>query len=160
MFATELIPVYPGRPPVLRFHNAWIYVSVHDQDHIRHRSIWRQLLASKHPDRGGPPGEFRSLMTQYAGWLQREKAWYAQLGLEPIRSISSPQESPGIEQPPSSLTFSCSVCGLVSESRSGNRNKFCSRLCQRIHNGNVSHPRPRNPAVEQLGDPESQAGGA
>lgn len=88
---TALIPVFAGRPPVLRVQGAWVYVSVHDQAHLTERARRRRALALKHPDAGGYAREFGATKRAYERWLRAEQAWYAALGLDlPAASLASP----------------------------------------------------------------------
>jgi hypothetical protein len=89
---TDLIPVYPGRPPVLRVGPSWVYVSVHDAEFLRKHAEHRQRVTSWHPDnksrkwvRGAPsrPKKFRQVMGAYLQWLMSEMIWYEKIGLGP-----------------------------------------------------------------------------
>jgi hypothetical protein len=81
---TELIPVIPGRPPVLKKDGQWHYISLHDKAYLARLRSFRNLLTQAHPDRpGGSTKAFVNVGRNLKIWKDSERAWYWLLGLMP-----------------------------------------------------------------------------
>lgn len=83
------------------------YISVHDAQHLRMRSEYKQRLSAAHPDHGGTDTRFRLAKADQERWLLAERAWYAEYGLEPplyggVVRTSTPWTAVG--PPPSNVT--------------------------------------------------------
>jgi len=73
------------------------YISVHDAEHIRHRSAWKKQLAWAHSDHNGSDAQFRIVKAQQEHWLATERTWYAQYDLEPpLFGSSRPTGTPWV----------------------------------------------------------------
>lgn len=79
---SELIPLYPGRPPVIKRGPEWFYVSVRDANFLSKMRAFRRTLAQAHPDRNkGETYQFRILCKKRDAFLKTETKWYHDLGL-------------------------------------------------------------------------------
>jgi biotin operon repressor len=90
----ELILV-SERPAILPDpeNQGWvIYVSVHDAEYLRMRSVWKQRLKA-HPDYGSSSITFDRVKRGYEKWKKDEENWYARLKLTPPRP-TKPERKP------------------------------------------------------------------
>lgn len=95
---TSMIPVYPGRPPVLKTkEGVWVYVSMHDQAYLRALKDFRAQLVATHPDRCKTKRaviRWRGIQARLKLFLQKEATWYYRLGLMPPGKIERVLEAP------------------------------------------------------------------
>lgn len=84
----SLIPTLRDRPSVIEFNGWKEYVSVHDQNYLAQKKLWRKRLASVHPDvlgyrlnRSGK--QFRRMLSKFQCWKQGERIYYWKRDLMP-----------------------------------------------------------------------------
>lgn len=134
----DLVPVLPGRPPIVKHAGQYVYVSVHDHAYLQRRAALLARLADAHPDASGAAAVFRSRRRAYERWLQEEVRWYAELGLEP------PRPSEGIVRPayPKPSHRCCRAC--QRRISAGNRGGLCRRCALAVVR---TAPRPTSGGV-------------
>lgn len=81
----SLIITLRDRPPVIIFNGWKEFVSVHDQDYLAQKKLWRQRVASVHPDRLNKSSayKFRRMLSKFQSWKQAERIYYWRRGLMP-----------------------------------------------------------------------------
>lgn len=124
----DLIPVFRGRPSTLRVGSSTIYVSIHDQEHLRVRREWKRKLSVAHPDHGGTSKAFITMRLEQARWFKGEAAWYREMKIDPPLPIRDEEQSMAATlalEPPRFCH-----CGRVIPKRSSHKPMIaCSHAC-------------------------------
>lgn len=81
------------RPALLPWAGGYVHIGVHDAAHFQVIKQWKQRLKLAHPDAGGSHSAFLRVHKQYKAWLDEERFWYHQYGMQP------PMPSESGEQP-------------------------------------------------------------
>jgi hypothetical protein len=137
----ETLRVFGDRPATIVFEGWTVFIGVHDANHVRERSAWKQRLAHAHPDRHPEATtrhlktrqerKFHNLRARQAIWLRREMAYYDQFHLDPPPFGRVPASSPvtaGSWHPPHSKAVTQRLMALFSTGASYTRAELSAAL--------------------------------
>jgi hypothetical protein len=142
----ELVRVIGDRPAVIKKYNGWIYVSIHDTEHLRVRDAFQKRILRFHPDRTRRTGQaqaFKDAVGAYREFLREEWRWYQEYKVSPPKPITAADLWIGLPKkhlllkddiPVPPALAHCEVCGNSFQPRRRRKpQRLCSHKCVRTY---------------------------